>query len=86
MVIESSSNCGPETSVNDGEFPILLVIYLLAADEYRRPSGEGTDLEFLLVLEPGEVLAEREHRLGGIGRSFIVPSEAVGKGFGFELG
>ena len=77
MVIESSSYGSSEASVYYRKLPILLVVYLLAADEYGRTSGEGADLELLLVLEPGEVLAEREHRLGGIGRCLIIPSEAV---------
>ena len=84
-VVETAADGGSEASVYDGELPILLVVYLLSADEHRRSSGEGAYLELLLVLESGEIIAEREQG-GGIGRGLIISSEAVREGFGLELG
>ena len=65
-VVDTQAHCGAQATVDDGQFPIVFVIDLLASDEEHRAGEQSAGQQFLLVGHAAEELLEREHLINGI--------------------
>ena len=79
--VDAQAHTGTDAAVDDGQFPVLAVVDLFAADEYGRPHEQVLDLSGALVGEGTEVLAETEQlgtvRLFLLGGVVVVLREGV---------
>ena len=72
LVVEMDAHAyaGADSTVHDGQFPVLAVVDLFAADEHRGAHEQVLDLSGALVGEGTEILAETE-QLGTVRFLFL---------------